>query len=315
MIKVLFISRKADNCGVNDYGKRVNSILQTSTLLDVHFAEIDNAEDYIEVYNRILPEVVLYNYYPTILEFITDDFISPIRHIPHVVVYHEVGFAFTPNVVIDINSTKTENADGNFFVSPRPLFNYSVDEKLIPNSVPVIGSFGFGFPDKNFPKIAELVCSQFDKALIKLSIPFATFGDEDGSMAKLEADKVREVIEKSGNSGIKLEVNHNFMGHEDLLHFLRHNDINVFLYDKHETRSLSSTIDYALSVKKPIAISNSEMFKHIQSATPSICVDDLTLPQIIANGIEPLQPFYEQHSNKKLLEKYEYALTTILNRK
>jgi hypothetical protein len=57
------------------------------------------------------------------------------------------------------------------------------------------------------------------------------------------------------------------------------------------------------------------MFKHIQSATPSICVDDLTLPQIISNGIEPLQPFYEQHSNEKLLEKYEYALTTILNRK
>ena len=57
------------------------------------------------------------------------------------------------------------------------------------------------------------------------------------------------------------------------------------------------------------------MFRHIQSATPSICVDDLTLPQIIANGIEPLQPFYEQHSNEKLLEKYEYALTTILNKK
>jgi hypothetical protein len=117
------------------------------------------------------------------------------------------------------------------------------------------------------------------------------------------------------NTGIELEVNHNFMGHEEVLHFLRGSDINVFLYDKHETRSLSSTIDYALSVKKPIAISNSVMFKHIQSATPSICVDDLTLPEIIANGITPLEPFYEQHSNKKLLEKYEYALTTILNKK
>ena len=169
--------------------------------------------------------------------------------------------------------------------------------------------------DKNFPKIAELVCSQFDKALIKLSIPFATFGDAEGNMARTEADKVRKVIEQSGNTGIELEVNHNFMGHEEVLHFLRGNDINVFLYDKHETRSLSSTIDYALSVKKPIAISNSAMFRHIQSATPSICVDDLTLPEIIANGIEPLHPFYEQHSNKKLLEKYEYSLTTILNKK
>jgi len=315
MIKVLFISRKADNCGVNDYGKRVNSILQNSTLLDVHFAEIETPTEYVEWYNKVIPDVVLYNYYPTILSFVTDDFIAPIRHVPHVAVYHEVGFGFSPNGIIDINSTKSDNIDGNFFVSPRPLFNYTIEGDSMPNPIPVIGSFGFGFPDKNFPKIAELVCSQFDKALIKLSIPFATFGDAEGNMARTEADKVRKVIEQSGNTGIELEVNHNFMGHEEVLHFLRGNDINVFLYDKHETRSLSSTIDYALSVRKPIAISNSAMFNHIQSATPSICVDDLTLPQIIANGIEPLQSFYEQHSNEKLLEKYEYALTTILNKK
>jgi hypothetical protein len=315
MIKVLFISRKAEHCGVNDYGKRVNAILQNSTLFDVHFAEIETPTEYVEWYNKVMPEVVLYNYYPTILPFVTDNFIEPIRHIPHVAVYHEVGFGFSPNGIIDIDFTKSDNPDGNFFASPRPLFNYSVEEDLVPNDVPVIGSFGFGFPDKNFPKIAELVCSQFDKALIKLSIPFATFGDAEGNMARTEADKVREVIKKSGNTGIELEVNHNFMEHTDVLNFLRGNDINVFLYDKHESRSLSSTIDYALSVKKPIAISNSAMFRHIQSTTPSICVDDLTLPEIIANGITPLEPFYEQHSNKKLLEKYEYALTTILNRK
>lgn len=315
MIKVLFISRKAEHCGVNDYGKRVNAILQNSTLFDVHFAEIETPTEYVEWYNKVMPEVVLYNYYPTILPFVTDNFIEPIRHIPHVAVYHEVGFGFSPNGIIDIDFTKSDNPDGNFFASPRPLFNYSVEEYSVPNDVPVIGSFGFGFPDKNFPKIAELVCSQFDKALIKLSIPFATFGDAEGNMARTEADKVREVIEKSGNTGIELEVNHNFMEHTDVLNFLRGNDINVFLYDKHESRSLSSTIDYALSVRKPIAISNSAMFRHIQSATPSICVDDLTLPEIIANGITPLEPFYEQHSNKKLLEKYEYALTTILNKK
>jgi len=315
MIKILFISRKAEHCGVNDYGKRVNAILQTSNLLDVHFAEIETAQEYIEVYNKISPEIILYNYYPTILQFVTDDFIAPIRHIPHIAVYHEVGFGFSPNGIIDIDFTKSDNPDGNFFASPRPLFNYSIEEELIPNHIPVIGSFGFGFPDKNFPRIAELVCSQFDKALIRLSIPFATFGDAEGNMARGEADKVRKVIEQSGNNGIELEINHNFMEHNDVLYFLRHNDINVFLYDKHETRSLSSTIDYALSVKKPIAISNSAMFRHIQSAIPSICVDNLTLPEIIANGIIPLEPFYEQHSNKKLLEKYEYALTTILNKK
>ncbi len=314
MKKVLFISRKAERCGVNDYGKRVNSILQNSSLFQIHFREIETAQEYADCYNEIIPDLVLYNYYPVILPFITNEFISPIRHIPHIVIYHEVGLYFSPNGIIDIDSTKEENIDSFLFSSPRPLFNYPYKEIKL-NPYPYIGSFGFGFPDKNFPKIAELVCAQFEKAKIRLNIPFATFGDADGSKARGEADKVRDVISKSGNNGIELEINHDFLEHENLLDFLRENDLNIFLYDKHETRSLSSTIDYALSVRKPIAISDSAMFRHIRNSSPSICVDDLTLPQIIENGIEPLKQFYETHSREKLLEKYELALTKILNQK
>lgn len=315
MKKVLFISRKAERCGVNDYGKRVNSILQKSDLFKFYFVEIESAEDYIKVYNEVLPNVVLYNYYPMILPFITDNFLAPIRHIPHIAVYHEAGLAFSPNGIIDIDSTKEERPDDYLFVSPRPLFDTNFSEEYQINEIPKIGSFGFGFPDKNFPKIAELVCGQFEKAVIRLNIPFATFGDNEGNSAKNEIEKVKKVIELSGNKNIDLEVNHNFLEHDEVLEFLRENDINVFLYDKHETRSLSSTIDYALSVKKPIAISNSAMFRHIRNSSPSICVDDITLPEIIKNGVEPLKQFSEIHSRKKLLEKYEFTLTTILNQK
>lgn len=313
MKKILFISRKAERCGVADYGRRVNSALQKSSLFETHLAEIETPQEYAEWYNKILPDLVLYNYYPVILPFVTDDFIAPIRHIPHVTVYHEVGFAFHPNAIIDIDSTKEDKPEENYFTSPRPLFEDVDFKDFPPNEVPTIGSFGFGFPDKNFPKIAELVCSQFDKAKIRLNTPFATFGDAEGDRAKAEVEKMKQIIANSGKD-VELEVTHDFLEHEDLLNFLRQNDINVFLYDPHQTRSLSGSIDYALSVRKPIGISRSWMFRHINWVTPSIYVDERPLKDIIADGIEPLKPIYERHSNKALLEKYEYALTKILNR-
>lgn len=312
MKKILFISRKAERCGVADYGRRVNSALQKSSLFETHWAEIESAQEYVEWYNKVMPDLVLYNYYPVILPFVTDDFIAPIRHIPHVTVYHEVGFAFSPNGIIDIDSTKEDKPEENYFTSPRPLFENVQLKDFPPNEVPTIGSFGFGFPDKNFPKIAELVCSQYDKAKIRLNTPFATFGDAEGDRAKAEVEKMRQIIANSGKD-IELEVTHEFLEHIDLLNFLKQNDINIFLYDPHQTRSLSGSIDYALSVRKPIGISRSWMFRHINWVTPSIYVDERPLKDIIADGIEPLKPIYEKHSNKALLEKYEYALTKILN--
>ena len=312
MKKILFISRKAERCGVADYGRRVNAALQKSSLFETHWAEIESAQEYVEWYNKVMPDLVLYNYYPVILPFVTDDFIAPIRHIPHVTVYHEVGFAFSPNAIIDIDSTKEDKPEENYFTSPRPLFENVELKDFPPNEIPTIGSFGFGFPDKNFPKIAELVCSQYDKAKIRLNTPFATFGDAEGDRAKAEVEKMRQIIANSGKD-IELEVTHEFLEHIDLLNFLKQNDINIFLYDPHQTRSLSGSIDYALSVRKPIGISRSWMFRHINWVTPSIYVDERPLKDIIADGIEPLKPIYERHSNKALLEKYEYALTKILN--
>jgi hypothetical protein len=186
MKKILFISRKAERCGVADYGRRVNAALQKSSLFETHWAEVENANEYVEWYNKVQPDLVLYNYYPVILPFVTNEFLSPIRHIPHVTVYHEVGLYFNPDAIIDIDSTKEDIPEQNYFTSPRPLFEDMDLKDFPPNEVPTIGSFGFGFPDKNFPKIAELVCSQFDKAKIRLNTPFATFGDSDGNTARGE---------------------------------------------------------------------------------------------------------------------------------
>lgn len=314
MKKILFISRKAERCGVADYGRRVNTVLRQSSLFKVFWAEIESADEYTMVFDQFQPDLVLYNYYPTILSFITNEFLANKRYVPHVALYHEAGLAFSPTAIIDVDSTKPDDIDSMYFTVPRPLFDkFKSDDVPTSNDIPTIGTFGFGFRDKNFPKLAQLVCEQFDVAKIRVNTPFATFGDVDGTSARTEVDKMRDIIQASGKS-IILDVNHDYLEHDDLLNFLRGNDINIFMYDPFEDRSLSGSIDYALSARRPIGISRSWMFRHINWIKPSIFVDETPIKQLIKNGISPLTPIYDIHSHEQLLRKYEYILTTIFKK-
>ena len=60
-------------------------------------------------------------------------------------------------------------------------------------------------------------------------------------------------------------IHTDFVNENDLLIFLQSNTMNIFLYDNLHGRGISSTIDYALSVRRPLGISDSFMFRHIYS--------------------------------------------------
>lgn len=275
-MKILFISRKAKQCGVSDYGLRLFAILHPH--FDITYREVDNAEDC----NAEGFDTVLYNYHYATLPFIKDDMLNKSKR--HIAIYHEAHLHFTPDAVID--------------TSIRPLFEWDLPSLSV-NPIPVIGSFGFGFPDKNFPRIAEEVSVQFDKAVIRLNIPFAEYGDRDGQLARREAARCAEILQ---GTKIRLEVDHTYLSQQDLLIFLRSNDINLFLYKQSHGRGISSAIDYALSAYRPIGVSNSEMFRHLPSG---VCIDSTQIKEL---NMQQLLPMYEEHSNKRLIEKYKQCL-------
>lgn len=312
MKKILFVSRKATNCGVNDYGKRVFNGVKDSKLFVMIYCEIENMEDLLSCFDNHNPDIILYNYIGHIFPFLNNQSILPLRHKNHILIYHEGDIFFQPNGILTSDSTIIDNPSQKLYSLPRPLFNNLKLPTIEKNDIPTIGSFGFGFPDKNFPKIAEIVCEEFDVAKIRLNIPFATFGDENGFLAKNEIEKIKSIIKKS-NKNIELEYSHDFLEHEDLLNFLNKNDINVFLYDKHSSRGLSSVIDYCLSIRRPIGINDSHMFRHIKDVTPSIQVGKNKITEIINNGIEPLIPLYEKYSNDNLKNKFEKSISEIIN--
>lgn len=310
MMKILFINRKTENCGVIDYGIRLYNVLKKSENYDLNLIEVSDSNDIKLSYEITKPDLIIYNYYHSVLPFVTNELFNELNLSKHIIIYHESILYLNPDAIMVVDSTFIDDEKNNIFSTPRPLFE-DFELNQFKNPIPTIGSFGFGFPDKNFPKIAEMVCDQFEFAKIRFNIPFATFGDVHGNMARNEIEKTKNVIEQK-NKNIEFEFSHNFLTQKDTLEFLSKNDINIFLYDKHESRSLSSTIDYSLSVRKPIGISDSHMFRHISWVNPSIVLNRTTIPEIIKNGVEPLKPLYEKYSNQNLINKFEYVIKRIL---
>jgi len=188
----------------------------------------------------------------------------------------------------------------------RPLIDFETEYKN--NNIPIIGSFGFGMGNNQYWNLVKLVNSEFDKAVINLHISFGAFGDKDGKSALSIAEECRKLNTKLG---IQLNITHNFMPVEKLLKFLARNTLNAFIYADLYGRGPSSTIDYALSVKRPIAINKSYQFRHLQGIKPSIYVEESSLTDIIKNGIKPLEKFYKMWASGNLIKDYEDILDKI----
>lgn len=312
--KILFINHHKTQCGVYEFGRNIGDALKKSALEFV-YCECGSADELKTAIKRYEPNAVIYNYHPTTLDWLTDAVTKRVN-IPQIGLIHEV------------TQTIADAADNrlfNFHIAHDPtllLKNPIVFKvgRLIPlyehranePAVPTIGSFGFGTGGKGFEKIVALVGREFDEAVIRFNIPFATFGDTDGANAHRIADECRSGITKPG---IRLEITHDYLDQAAVLDFLAHNTINVFLYeDLGVARGLSSATDLALAAGRPIAVSSSAMFRHLSDAVPSVSIADRSLKEIIASGVVPLEKYYREWSEEMLCWEYERICNDVLSR-
>jgi len=63
-----------------------------------------------------------------------------------------------------------------------------------------------------------------------------------------------------------------------------------------------------------MAITKCGMFRHVYSATPSICIENSSLTRIIENGVTPLEPFYEEWTEANFILDYERILNEVFHR-
>jgi SAM-dependent methyltransferase len=312
---ILFVSHKERRCGVYQYGRNIADALRKSKKYSFIYAECSGIKEFLSIVDSVMPAAIIYNYYPSTLSWLKRKSIRKIK-VPQIGIIHEV------------TQQAADSADGSFFqyhIAPDPtllLKNPIVYKtgRLVPKylniydlpEIPTIGSFGFGTAGKGFERLISTVQKEFDEAIIRLHIPFAAFGDSDGSEARAIAQRCKELIAKPG---IELLLSHDFLSQEQLLDFLAKNSINVFFYEENKGRGISSVIDYALAVQRPIAITKSNMFRHIYSTCPSICVESAKLREIMGNGFEPLLQNCREWSEENLIWDYERIVGKVLSMK
>ena len=149
-----------------------------------------------------------------------------------------------------------------------------------------------------------MVNQQYYNSIIKFVIPIANFG------GNYEVNSIiRELCAKENKKdGIILMISHDFFSTSEILQFLKSNTMNIFLYSQQgNVMGISSTIDYALSVKKPLAISDSFMFRNIYS--DEICLYKNTIEYCLEKSVDYCSIFLEKYNHKNFIYKFRNIIS------
>jgi hypothetical protein len=315
-MNILFLNHKVENCGVYQYGKRVNDILQKDPQINYIYKEIDSYHEYCNILQENVGIMaIIYNYHGSTMTWLNSSSIQ--RAVKNIGIPHESS-AHLFDIVCNIDPNAAENV--NKFSLPRPIYeniediitttstNEAVERfinKYTDTNIPIFGSFGFGFDNKGFDKIVRIINEQYDNAIIKFVIPIAHFDPDPNRIHRM-----RELCIKTNRKpGIILMISHDFFSTADILKFLSSNTMNIFLYDTMHGRGISSTIDYAISVKKPLGISDSYMFRNIYS--DEICLYKNSINDCMKNSTQYLAKFLDKYSHNNIINKFNKMLNAL----
>ncbi len=220
--KILFVTHKPKQCGVYEFGKNVFNAISPSQVYDFIKIECDSLQELRRETNSHNPDAIIYNYHPSVMPWVSTKISKGIyknnianKDVIQIGIIHEITQKIAGNATGYGNklvigpSQKRLNSLFDFYIAPDPtllLKNPLVFKtgRLIPEyenlkpipTIPTIGSFGFGTPNKGFEKLVSKVQDEFTEALIRLNIPSADFGDPEGLNARRIADNCRATYSK-----------------------------------------------------------------------------------------------------------------------
>lgn len=302
-MNVFIINHSVENCGVYQYGKRFGNIASKSKKYNFIYHEINSQEELSSSYEEHKPKAIIYNYLGGTMPWVTPQLVQKYRDlgVKQYLIVHNVGYATFFDYYLH-QDPYHKNVDSNNFALARPLFDYQSPKTERDDDTLHVGSFGFGFRIKYFDQICKIVNEQLSDRKVQINLHLTTshFCPDANDIASIKQDCLNYI----NYDNIKLNMTHDFLTDNEMLDFLAKNDLNIFFYEKYDNyyNGISSTIDYALSVKKPLAICKSNMFAHIWDVEPSICVENNSLSSIIENGFSALEEKYNLWTNEKFID-------------
>lgn len=323
----LFVNHQTEKCGVYQMGARIGRTLADAGLVDyLETWDLGTALLHAGAY-----DVVIYNWHPSTLPW-APEVVKRYPSAKHVGLIHEIA-PDAPHVGAEIFPYRmicdpSFPADGRTtFRSVRHVPRFAEGGPDAPRWAetrrchcgmslrprqrtciccpPTIGSFGFAVGGKMFATIAHAVGDAFPSATVRLRIPHAHYGDARGDMAMRHATSARAVF----IGGVRVEVQHEFLPETALVRWLGDNDLNVFFYEPNGGRGISSVIDYAIAAQRPIAINDSQMFRHVREQLGTYPTK--TLRQSLERNEKIVMDLYRAWSPERLVQDYAEMISAL----
>jgi hypothetical protein len=304
-MRALFLNHTEQKCGVYQMGRRIGrELAQAGVAAYVETWDLGTALAWVAKHR---PRAVIYNWHPSTMPW-AGELVRRYPAVKHVGLIHEIapdaaaaGADVFPHRVV---------CDPSFPSNGRSLFRTvrhvpRYNRPRVQNSQMTVGSFGFAVGGKMFPTIVHAVGAEFPEAVARLRIPHAHYGDDAGDLARSAEAASRAV--KVG--GVRVEVEHAFLEDEALLDWLALNDLNVFFYEPNGGRGIASALDYAIAVRRPIAINCSQMFRHLAGRLG--CYPKKSLRRFFETSAETVEDLYDTWTPELLVREYSDMLAVL----
>lgn len=297
-MKGIFYNSAKSQCSIYESGLMCFNALSKSSKYTLEYREDD-------IYNKQY-DFVVFNQQMTVNNWINEKIIKQMNCKTFCIVL-EVGdenniMPWAPQIfdhymIID----PTIKEQKNIHAFPRPIEDY--DGQLNKqNEIPIIGSFGFVTPGKNWGQIIEQVNKEFDEAIIKINLPYAThvpYSKEITDQLTWQLNKIE--IKKD----ISLNITHKYMDKNELINWCSKNTINFFPYYRN-MYGLAAVTDQAIAAGKPILTTDNKTFRHIlQYLKPFPEIGIKEAIQINAEGVLKMK---EDWSAINFVKKFENIL-------
>ena len=253
MLKGLFLNVNKAEDSIYESGLMIYNILKESTLYELEYTERTKPNLQFSEY-----DFYVWNYHfrnmgwldtkrlpngfniAIVLEVLPND--------PFVMIPHDFDAYCVLDPTMDI-------PDKRVYAFPRALENLSVP-KYIERDFPVIGTFGFLTRGKGYDKVVEAVGKEFDRAVVRINIPYK------GLIQEIKMRYLKWKIKRAKKGGISVWITHIYMNKQELVNWCAQNTLNIFLYDR-DLPGLAATTDQCIISERPLAVSDNNTFRHI----------------------------------------------------
>lgn len=303
-MKGLFINNEKAQDSIYESGLMVFNALKLSHEYQLDYIEINAVKNKVPTGYHFY----FFNYHPSTMQWLDTSCIKQLNGFKVTMVLEILPgdpFVLCPDNHFDayvVLDPTIKHKNKKVFAFPRPLEKINFVPQYQPNDIPVIGTFGFATKGKGFQHVVEAVNKEFDKAIIKLNIPFGNYVPDSENYANF----LGKLCTQIAKPGIEVIVTHDYMDKDELIKWCASNTLNCFLYDRNMP-GLAATTDQAIIANRPLSISNNDTFRHVIKYLPPYPAS--SLKQSIEQSLEKVQQMAKDWTPENFALQFENVLT------